>query len=345
MSILFLGESYRADAQTWIKGVEKVSSSKIKILEVASSSSRIIRLLNFVFFFVKIIIINLKKSESFDIVLAERSTSYGFFSLFVKTKKRVVAQQGITDIYPLTRVSVFYKSILKNVVYRNVDLIHAWGEVMVPAMLENSASMDKIIILPKGLDLSVYKFQSPENKISTNAIVTRSLFPLYRHKDIFDAIYILKLKNIIVNLTVVGDGDLFRFLVEYSNNLGLQNQIYFTGRIPNSEVSKLLRESAIYFSTPETEGVSASLFEAMASGCFPIVTNLPGTKVFIEHGKNGFLIPVNNSLEISSAIELFLIKPEIFYSGIKKNREFIESNVDLDKNMQIIYNKYLSLFN
>jgi glycosyltransferase involved in cell wall biosynthesis len=47
----------------------------------------------------------------------------------------------------------------------------------------------------------------------------------------------------------------------------------FSGRIPNTELPELLRASNFYISMPITEGVSASLFEAMASNCYPIVTN------------------------------------------------------------------------
>jgi hypothetical protein len=34
---------------------------------------------------------------------------------------------------------------------------------------------------------------------------------------------------------------------------------------------------------PITEGVSASLFEAMATNCYPIVTDIVGNKSWITH--------------------------------------------------------------
>ena len=284
-TILFLGETYRADAQSWINGIQEASGIIIDTLEVESTKTRRGRILKFLYFGWKILLTNF--SRSYDIVLAERATSYGFFSLFVKAKMRVVAQQGITDAWPETGFSGIYKRFLQKVAYRNVDLIHAWGEVMVPAMIRSGATPDKIMILPKGMDLSYYQFRSPEKKERNLAIVTRSLTEVYHHEDILQALTICKGKGLRIELQIVGDGPRLGDLKQLSFDLGISDQVHFLGRIPNSELPKLLQKSPLYVSVPETEGVSASLFEALASGCFPVVTDLPGTRAFIESGKNG----------------------------------------------------------
>lgn len=338
--ILFLGETYRADAQTWISGIERASNVQIDTLEVEPTTTRISRIVNFIGFGLKILKGNF--SKSYDLVLAERATSYGFFSLFVRAKKRVVAQQGITDAWPETGFSGLYKRYLQSLVYKKVDLIHAWGEVMVPAMISSNASPEKIMIGPKGIDLD--KYQKWDNKTPFHAIVTRSLTSVYHHSDILNALAILKGKGICVHLTIVGDGNLLNSLKDQSTHLSLDDQVNFTGRIPNSALPRLLQKSEIYLSVPETEGVSASLFEAMASGCFPIVTDLPGTRAFLKNGKNGFLVPVNSPEKISEAIESYLQNQEYFQSEVIANRDFIEKQVDLKKNMDNIWSRYLEIF-
>ena len=72
------------------------------------------------------------------------------------------------------------------------------------------------------------------------------------------------------------------------------NKVIFTGRIPNTELPKLLQQSNIYISMPTTEGVSASLFEAMASNCFPVVSDIPGNQSWITHRENGQLITIDD---------------------------------------------------
>lgn len=339
-SILFLGETYRADAQSWIKGIELVSGVTIETMEVKVTSTRLGRILNFLAFGFKILLTNF--SKSFDIVLAERSTSYGFFSLFVNAKVRIVAQQGITDAWPETGFSGFYKRGLQKLVYKRVNLIHAWGEVMVPAMLDSGANPKKILILPKGIDL--VKYELGVNKQASTAIVTRSLTSVYHHADILDALAILKKKGIQLDLILVGDGDRKSDLLKQVQNLGLNNQITFLGRIPNEELPGYLQKAEIYLSVPETEGVSASLFEAMASGCFPIVTDLPGTRAFIQDGINGLLVPVNSPEKIAGAIQEYLMGKDRFQNSVISNRRFIENGVDLNSNMERIWENYLLLF-
>ena len=161
--ILFLGETYRADATTWIKGIEKVSGCKIDTLEISNSNYRAFRLLKAFIFIIKLFYLRFS-GPKYDIVLAERSTSYGFFSLFTNAKVKVVAQQGITDIFPINKISKFYKSILQQIVYRNADVIHAWWAAMVYAQLKSGASPSKILVRPKGLDLKRYTFTNHFNK-------------------------------------------------------------------------------------------------------------------------------------------------------------------------------------
>jgi glycosyltransferase involved in cell wall biosynthesis len=340
--ILFLGETYRADAQTWIKGIEKVSGLNIETLEVRNTTSRAGRIFMFLVFLAQILRSNLRKS--YDIVLAERSTSYGFFSIFVNAKKRVVAQQGITDIWPPTGLSVKIKPFFQRKAYQKADLIHAWGQVMVPAIINADVHPGKILILPKGIDLGLYRFVNYENKERNLAVVSRSLTSVYNHSDILDALVLLKEKNIYLKVIIVGDGNLMPELEQMTHDLDLKELVTFTGRIPNEELPAYLQKASIYISVPETEGVSASLFEAMASGCFPIVTDLPGTRAFISNGENGFLVPVNQPQSIATSILNYLDNSEKFQNSIISNRKYIEDHVDFDKNMKKIWDRYISLF-
>jgi len=342
-TILFLGETDRADAQTWITGIEEASGIKVDTLEVASTNTRAARIFKFISFGWNILLTNFTKS--YDLVLAERATSYGFFSLFVRAKSRVVAQQGITDAWPETGFSGLYKRFLQRLVYRQVDLIHAWGEVMVPAMIASGAYPEKIMILPKGMDLSRYQFRLGENKDSNLAIVTRSLTEVYHHEDILKAISLVGTKGLKIQLIIVGDGPRLGVLKQLSVDLAIQDKVQFLGRIPNAELPKLLQKAKIYISVPETEGVSASLFEALASGCFPIVTDLPGTRVFINPGKNGLLLPVGNPEKLAEALIQFIGNSDQFESAILENRAFIENEVDLKKNMKLIWERYIETFN
>ena len=344
MKILFLGETYRADAQTWIQGIQKESGIVIDTDEIKTIKNRFIRVLQSIFFIFRLIW-GKYFGPKYDIVLAERSTSYGFFTLFTNAKVKIVAQQGISDIYPLTGISKFYKRILQRAVYTRVDLIHAWGHAMVPAMLKSGADPNNIMVLAKGLNLSRYTFvkQLAQNPLPLKAIVTRSLEKDYQHWNIIEAVSILKSKGILLEVNIVGGGSLLAMLQQRANDKGVSELIHFIGRIQNEELPKLLTQCPLYLSVPTTEGVSSSLFEAMAGGCFPIVTGLPGNRAFIHPNQNGNLVPVNNAEALANAIEKFLENPQQYEQAIINNRKLIDETVDREKNMKVFWAKYQEL--
>ena len=341
MRILFLGESYRADAQTWYLGIQNASGLPVEIKELPSTGGRFSRMIKAVKFLIGLVF----SSEKYDMVLAERSTSYGFFSLFVKTKIRVVAQQGITDCWPDKGFAGWYKRLLQRAIYQRADRIHAWGYVMTYSMLERGTPPSRIRVKPKGLDLNRYTFaeHSPEEQVT--AIVTRSLFDIYRHEDILEGIYLLKQKGITIRCLMVGDGAERDKLHALSQKLGLSQQIDWLGRIPNPELPALLRKASLYLAVPTTEGVSSSLFEAMACGCFPIVTDLPANRAFIANGVNGLLVEVCNHAHLAYQIEVYLENRNLFRKGILENRNFIDKNCNVEKNMKEFFEDYVQLAN
>ena len=221
--ILFLGETYRADALSWISGVKEFGNFEVETFELKSRKGKylgFLRAFEFLLsiFKLRIIIKNFKP----DLILSERVTSYGFLAALTNFPKIVVAQQGITDIYPMNSKSAIIKSLMYKYALNKATLIHAWGEAMLPSIFGSGISKNKVLVLPKGIDLRKFKFIVRYEKPAVlKAVVTRSLFPEYCHDVILRAFSLLKAKNIPFHLLIIGDGKLFNTLTELSNQLGL----------------------------------------------------------------------------------------------------------------------------
>jgi len=71
---------------------------------------------------------------------------------------------------------------------------------------------------------------------------------------------------------------------------------------------------------PITEGVSASLFEAMATNCYPIVTNLPGNQSWIKHRENGQLIPLDDYKNLAEELIWAIETQNIELKQLKKQK-------------------------
>jgi glycosyltransferase involved in cell wall biosynthesis len=285
------------------------------------------------------------KTQQPDMVIAERTTSYGFLAALSGVKPVAIAQQGKTDLWPEKSISLPLKRLIQNYAFKKADLIHAWGPVMTISMLEANVDMNKVLVLPKGIDLTKFGNQNNANPEKICAIVTRSLLPEYRHDIILKSFAILNQKGIDFVLTIIGDGSQLSKLKDLAKDLGIEDKVNFTGRIPNTELPKLLQQSNIYISMPITEGVSASLFEAMATNCYPIVTDIAGNQSWIKHRENGQLVTVDDYKMLADELIWAFENNKHRNEAVLKNRIFLEKNADYNINMKIIANKYHELIN
>jgi glycosyltransferase involved in cell wall biosynthesis len=114
------------------------------------------------------------------------------------------------------------------------------GPVMTISMGKANVDMDKVLVLPKGIDLSKFHNQNTADSEKIHAIVTRSLSPEY-HAIILNS-FNLYTKGIDFTLTIVGDGTELATLKELTIKLNIERKV-FHGRIPNTELPELLRAS------------------------------------------------------------------------------------------------------
>lgn len=345
--ILFLGETYRADAITWTNGLKEFGDFEIISWELKTPSDslyhRIIRLLEFQFSLFKIK--KLIRNEQPDMVIAERTTSYGFLAALCGLQPVVIAQQGRTDLWPENSPLFLFKKAIQKYAFKKATLIHAWGPVMAESMADAKVDMNKVMVLPKGIDLIKFKDKTTAEPEKLSAIVTRSLLPEYRHDVIIKAFSILNQMGINFVLTIVGDGSELPKLKQLVKKLNIESKVRFTGRIVNTELPKLLQEANFYISMPTTEGVSASLFEAMATHCYPIVTNIAGNKSWIQHRKNGQLINVDDYKMLAEELQWSYENHDYRTKAIINNRKLVEEQADYNTNMNIIAHRYHELIN
>ena len=262
--ILFLGETYRADAQSWINGLKEFGHFEVISWELKTSSNgfknRVLRLLEYLTAVRKINAIC--KEHQPNLVLAERTTSYGFLASCLSIPIKIIAQQGKTDLWPENSILYPLKKMLQKRAFQKATLIHSWGPIMTQHMKNCMVDDSKILELPKGIDLRKFQFNTKTNP-KIKAIVTRSLMTEYRHEVILNAFGILHQKQIDFGLTIVGDGPNLEKLKTQAIYLQIEQKVVFTGRISNADLPIWLQDANFYLSMPSTEGVSASLFEAI----------------------------------------------------------------------------------
>lgn len=105
-----------------------------------------------------------------------------------------------------------------------------------------------------------------------------------------------------IKLLLLGDGILFDEMKEYTNSLGISNNIIFKGYI--KEVCDYYHMSDICVSSSRIEGLPFNIMEAMSTGLPIIASKIKGHIDLVTHGENGFLYEYNNVNEFCNYVEI-----------------------------------------
>jgi len=186
----------------------------------------------------------------------------------------------------------------------------------------------KILTFPMGIDESFLKAgrnrREKLNGQSHTVLSNRNLLPLYNISLLIRAIPIVLNREPNTKFLIAGNGPERETLEREAKNLNVDSFINFLGRIPHEEMANLLAQADIYVSTSLSDGTSVSLLEAMASGAFPVVTDIASNKEWIEDGLNGILFPVNDEKMLASKILDSIHDKELLERGRKLNRSVIK---------------------
>ena len=99
-------------------------------------------------------------------------------------------------------------------------------------------------------------------------------------------------------LTLVGDGSLHDELQQQVLEMGLKN-VFFTGRVDNSRIYRLLDQADIMVSAPTIDNMPVSLLEAMNAGLLVISSNVGGVPYMVRDMETGLLFPSDDHVALA----------------------------------------------
>ncbi len=272
-----------------------------------------------------------------DIVVGYRVASYGYLAYRSGFRPFVVAAQGQRIVCP---PGASVKQVLVRRVLGQADLITSWAPHMSARLVELGAPPERILTCPRGIDLTRFSSRVTTNGGPLSVISTRGLNRHYRTDVLIEAFALVRGERPDAVMTVAGLGEAEDELRTLANERGVGDAVRFVGALDPDRLAGLLRESSFYASAVPTDGVSASLMEAMASGAFPVVTANDANRHWIEDGKNGSLIPRPEPRAYADAILSAAGDAELVSSAVRQNREIVEERADIVKNVAHILSVY-----
>jgi len=106
------------------------------------------------------------------------------------------------------------------------------------------------------------------------------------------------------SLRIVGDGPLRDELEEQAK--GLNARVTFAGQVPAAKVAEAIRSGRLFVLFSSYEGLPHIVLEAKAAGVAVLASAAGGTPETIDHGVDGWLVPVGERQALAAAIDRLL---------------------------------------
>jgi glycosyltransferase involved in cell wall biosynthesis len=253
------------------------------------------------------------------------------------------------------RLAMDKSSILKKIflyVCKRARHLHCVSGVMKKEIEKLGIHGGKISVFPMGIDERFLGVKRDQKRNISHRPITiisnRNLLPIYNVSLLVRAIPIVLKEESKVKFLIAGDGPEREKLEREAKNLNVDDVVQFLGRVPHETMPDLLTEADIYVSTSLYDGTSVSLLEALASGAFPVVTDIPSNREWVVDGKNGFLVPADEEevlgkriveairdpalLEKSRSVNLCVTQERVVWSVTMKKVKEIYKGVLILKN-------------
>lgn len=124
-------------------------------------------------------------------------------------------------------------------------------------------------------------------------------------------------------LWFLGDGPLRGKLAQRIEQVGLDSRVRLWGEV--ADVDPFLRAADVFLSPSVAEGMSNALLEAMAHALPCIATRISGSEDLIDDGRNGLLVPADETGAMTRALHRLLGDPALRQKRGNSARRMIET--------------------
>jgi glycosyltransferase involved in cell wall biosynthesis len=194
----------------------------------------------------------------------------------------------------------------------------------------------KIKVIHNGVD--IHKFQPAADKRKIKAelgfnpddIAIVSVGRLYARKGLFTLIesipaVVKRFPNAKFIISGKGQSDEMNKLLAHAEQLGVKNNIIFTGYYPDRKLPLLYQAADVFAFSTFYEHHPFAVLEALATGLPVVTTTVGGIPETIQSGKNGLLVEPFNPKQFSEAILYLLEHPsEAAEMGAKARQTVVE---------------------
>lgn len=268
---------------------------------------------------------------------------YGRLAALLAKVPCIVA--SVHNVYTIDRK--LHRRMINRFLARFTDKVVAVSEIVKRDILKyDGLREDKVMVINNGIDTDRFlnldgnvirvEFSIPSD---TPVIGTIGRLTLQKgQKYLVEAVSKIKEKFPSIKLFIVGDGPIKDEIETCVKNLGLNENVIFTGC--RRDIPALLAAMDIFVLPSLWEGLPNALLEAMAAGKAIIATDILPVREITNSKKTGILVPAKNSTAIASSIEFLLVNKTFAVTLGNNAQERAFSNF----NITTTVDKYTNLY-
>ena len=223
--------------------------------------------------------------------------------------------------------------------FRRVDQIFTICEGLRADIVSRGIPQDKVVVIPNAVDVSGFRLSGdPDPALRRQlgfdgATVLGFVGSFYAYEGLdllLRAFAVLSASRPDLRVLLVGGGPQEAKLKRLSNELGIDEKVVFTGRVPHAEVSRYYDQIDLLayprHSMRLTEIVTPlKPLEAMAQGRIFVASDVGGHKELVRHGETGFLFRADSAEALVQTIASTLDGRERWPAVRAAGRSFVES--------------------
>ncbi|MFT3894482.1 MAG: glycosyltransferase [Anaerolineales bacterium] len=230
--------------------------------------------------------------------------------------------QEYTHYFPLPQETI--QEFIKNAIQSWLKtFMRLCQHIIVPSesikeiLVRDYGLQDQYTVIPTGMDLTPFAqadgkelrrrmgWQNDKVLISIGRLAQEKNWPV-----LLEAVKEVLCTHSDLRVVIIGDGVEKDNLQTLTAELGIVEQVTFTGEVPFSEIPAYLKAADLFSFASITETQGLVTMEAMAAGLPVVAVDGSGTRDIVEEGKQGFLVP-NDAAALAKSINQVLDSPSL----------------------------------
>lgn len=172
-----------------------------------------------------------------------------------------------------------------------LDAQLATSDALVTQLIEQGCEPEAVHAAHIGIDTAVWRHNGPrlqEVRASFGATADTLLLlfagrvsPEKRPHLAIDVAAELVAEGHDVVLVMAGGGPLLRVSLDHAKARGIEKRFHITGELDEHVLRHVYAAADVFIAPSEIEGIARSLYEAMAMGCVPVVSDVGGQRELV----------------------------------------------------------------